>query len=629
MKSFILLIGDVPDRDLRIISSASSLFGIEIRLDPDYKYTDENNIPSGCISYVKCTPEGMLDLFGNQPIGFGEDVPVFQKVDQDIYPEFLNKFPVQSVFRSPLTPVTAHAIISAICSHDRQMNHCKDLMNEIIKYRRQKFQLIQIGTALSIENDLKRLLELILLVSRDIVDADAGSIYVREREGAGGHFKNQLKFKVAQNDSIDLGRMQEFPVEINDNSISGYVALTGRSLTVDDVYELGDDVPYRFGKDYERRFGYRVKSMLTIPLRNLDEDVVGVLQLMNKKRRKDVKLVSPEIVEREVVPFSIGDEDFVNSIASHAAVSIERADLYENIKALFEGFLGSSIAAIDERDRVTSGHSKRVMGYAMAFAKAASLNPQCPFAEIAANEDRIRQFQFAALLHDIGKIGVPERLLTKESRLDEGRFAAVMARLDYIALLLDNNAAGCEWDSRAEIDKDREFLRRINQQGFLSDDDAGELEKIHKKEYTGIDGGKRAFLTDEEHAVLSVRAGNLTAEEREIINSHALSTYRILSKIPWTRQLEKIPAIACSHHERIDGTGYPHGLKNDQIFLESKVLAVIDIYEALVAQDRPYKPKMAPEKAIGILRQEVDRGHLDRAVVDFFIDQGIYKLYMD
>jgi HD-GYP domain-containing protein (c-di-GMP phosphodiesterase class II) len=257
---------------------------------------------------------------------------------------------------------------------------------------------------------------------------------------------------------------------------------------------------------------------------------------------------------------------------------------------------------------VTSGHSKRVMGYAMAFVDAAAADTHNPFSVIATTPERKRQFQFAALLHDIGKIGVPERVLQKESRLAAGEFALVMSRLDYITFAQKHEPASVSWQSAREVADDR---------------------ALRDKYYHTVDGQNVTFLSDHEWLSLSVRTGTLTPEERELINSHALSTLRILSKIPWTRQLEMIPTIAATHHEKMDGSGYPHGLKAGEICLESRILAVIDIFEALVAQDRPYKPKMKPEKAMAIIEKEVEAGHLDPKVVSFFKEKGIYLLYTD
>ena len=317
--------------------------------------------------------------------------------------------------------------------------------------------------------------------------------------------------------------------------------------------------------------------------------------------------------------------NFVLSVASQAAVSIERVQLHENIKTLFEGFLRSSVAAIDERDKVTSGHSRRVMGFTTAFLDAALQDTVCPYFELSSSPERRRQLKFAALLHDIGKIGVPEHLLAKETRLSKGEFSAILARMDLVEFQFTLKPQMVSWNSKQEIESDREMLLKVNRVGFLDDELFEKLCRLREKTFTSIDDETVAFLLDNEWSALSIRKGNLTKDERNLINSHAVSTYRILSEIPWTKHLEMIPAIASQHHERMDGSGYPEGLIGDRIQLESKILAVIDIYEALVAQDRPYKPRMSSDQALKIICDEAENGRLDKDVVSFFKEKGIYN----
>jgi HD-GYP domain-containing protein (c-di-GMP phosphodiesterase class II) len=633
MNSRIMLFGEVNTSDLKLLEDLACLKNFSVchsQFPCGKQEFREDTIPAAFISFLSCKIETIIDLFGNLPLGLGETIPYFQMINGLSVPDFLKTLPVSGVFELPLSESSAWNMIQMI--HTRKLNtdQNKNLTNEIVKSRKQNHQLVQIGSALSREDNLNKLLETILSVSRDMLCADAGSIYIRERNGYCGQFIDSLRFKVSQNDSVKVERMAEFRFPIDSNSIAGYVALTARIINIDDVNHIERGKPYKWiGEEFDNRFHYCNKSMLTLPLKNLDGEVVGVLQLINKKKNRNACLSDYSKVESEVLPFGLSDEEFVQSVASIAAVSIERAQLYENIKGLFEGFLSSSIAAIDERDRVTSGHSKRVMGYATAFMDAAASDPQCQFSELCSNHDRKTQFQFAALLHDIGKIGVPESVLTKESRLTEGEFETLMARMDYVALLLKTGGVFAAWNSFEELEIDREFLKKINRAGFLSDDDFKRLEYLKEKQFVNIEGKKVRLLTDKEWESLSVKKGNLTNRERELINSHALSTYRILSKIPWTKQLQLIPEIAAHHHEWVNGSGYPYGLKNEELTMESKILSVIDVYEALVAQDRPYKPKISPEKAIQILNSEVENGHLDKSVVEFFVAKGIYKLYLE
>ncbi|MCU0608636.1 MAG: GAF domain-containing protein [Chitinispirillaceae bacterium] len=631
MSNSIVVFGALPEADLVLLRAAAKEFGIDtVKQNRSEKLSvvPGENPPSGYVSYLPPDAAATGQYAGLAQMQESSDtiaVPFFQCIDGRAVPDILKTLPVAGVFVSPLSVSAAWTMLSMIAKCRRLTARNKELISEGIRLTDQKKMLIEIGTALSREYDLNPLLEIILHVSRDMVSADAGSIYIRERSTPGGPFVNTLRFKVTQNNSVDIGKLVEFQVKIDQNSIAGHVAFTGKPLKIDDVNAIDPALPYKFQKNPD----YWIKSMLTLPLRNKDGEVVGVLQLMNKKRDPAAKIRTDEECSALSIPFSIDDQNFVQSVAGQAAVSIERAQLYDNIRELFEGFLNSSIAAIDERDRVTSGHSKRVKGYAAAFVEAAAAEPHGLFSAIAESPARRRQFQFAALLHDIGKIGVPERLLTKESRIPRREFDALLARLDLVDFALRHDPASVSWVSAEEAAEDRRVLEKINNAGRLGDDDLARLALMRGKQFHTANGTPVKFLKDDEWESLSVRAGNLTPGERELINSHALATYRILSKIPWTRELEMIPTIAATHHEKMDGSGYPHGLKGEEISLESRILAVIDIYEALVAQDRPYKPKMAPEKALAIINQEVAAGHLDGTVVKFFIEKEIFRLYID
>jgi len=633
MSFHITFLGEPPPSDSRLIAGAlRQLSGDnDIGMDVYPNGTETKDTRTHAyISYIPCKPGALRDIFGRLPLGAGGHVPFFQMVNGDAIPPECMELPVYNIFQSPLSAASAFMLASAIVQHEKVMEQNRTLMSEVAKYRKQKHQLVKIGTALSVQNDLLKLLDMILAECRDLVGADAGSIYIRKRIGPGKPFTNQLQFMISQNDSVDVAaKSRTFTVEIDTNTIAGYVAHTGETLNIDDVDELDAAVTYKFGRNFEREFGYRVKSMLTVPLKNLAGQVVGVVQLMNKKKAPDMRLAEPDSVAENVMAFTHSDEDFVHTIASLAAVSIERVQLYEDIQQLFEGFLDSAIAAVDERDRVTSGHSRRVMGYALAFVDAVNAAAEGPYAAVQFSEARKRQFKFAALLHDIGKIGVPEQLLTKETRLPMGALDALLARFEIVrAQLCGHLNSPPAWESVEQLDADREFIEAVNTSGFLSDKDYGRLCAIRAKKYTDSSGRTRAIIEDSEWEALSLRKGNLTDAERNLINFHAVSTRRILSKIPWTHELENIPDIAAHHHEKIDGSGYPDGLTGKEMSLECKILAVVDIYEALVAQDRPYKRAMPPEKALEILRSEAKSGRLDADVVDFFIEKQIYRIFL-
>ena len=627
MDPYIALLGNAADPDRMTLAAIAQTFGIEVREHSSASPSD--GVPIGCLSFLPSTKQSCIDLFAVMPLGTGYEIPFFQRIDAQQDPDYFQDLPIYGVFSSPLSAMTARNMVSIIVRQNALMAQNKGLVGEIIKYRKQKHQLIKIGTALSSQTSLDKLLSLILAESRDLVCADAGSIYIREKSSPGGAFIDAIRFKIAQNDSIDVSGAAEAVMPMDEKTIAGYVGCVGQPLTIDDVYHLPDTVPYTFGKDWDKKFGYRMKSMLTVPLKNLSGDVVGILQLMNKKREKSDRLSDATDIEAAVTSFSVSDEECVCSIASQAAVSIERVQLYGEIASIFEGYLQSSVAAIDERDKITSGHSKRVMAYAMAFVDAVNRASAGPFANVSFSDARKNQFRFAALLHDIGKIGVPETLLMKETRISREEMALLTMRGDYIKLSMASakNPAPLPWSHARQIDDDLAFLEATNTAGHINDRDFARLTEIRSKYFFDLHGVKTPFLSDGQWEALSVRKGNLTAPERDRINSHASATRRILSQIPWTKDMERIPEIACHHHEKIDGSGYPDGLLGDQIGFEEKILAVVDIYEALVAQNRPYKPNMTPEKALGILQSEVKALRLDKDIVEFFISSGVYTLF--
>ena len=629
LKNTVVLLGSVSPEEMVLTESFFSEEHYRIlHFENAGKFRNvwPTGLPSAFISWIPCSPEGLLGQFAHLPVGTGERIPFFQQMSVEKC-EWIRQFPIAGFFSVPIQYPALHTFLRVIQRNALFLERLDILKTERDDAHAEMDQLVAVGTMLSSEHDLKKLLEAILTNCRKAVCADAGSIYIRERTLPGGPLTDSLIFTVAQNDSVDTGRSVEYRLPVNTESIAGYVAFSGRALRIDDAACIPEDAPYTTSKTFQRYFDYRIISMLTVPLINLRHEVVGVLQLMNRKKDLSSVLRQPEDFDAFVQPFSMHDERFVLSVAQLAAVSVERAQLHENITALFEGFLKASITSVDERDRVTSGHSRRVMRYAMAFVDAAQHHPEHPFHVLCSPPERRRQFQFAALLHDIGKIGVPEFVLTKEQRLPRDELLQLMANFDYIGFSYQVKPETVEWESREAIEEDRAFLLRINGSGYITPGDREQLAALGRRKFLDFRGDRIPLLSAYALEALSVPRGNLTAAERELVNSHAYSTHRILSMIPWTESLIDVPLIAAQHHERIDGSGYPQGITGDRLSLESRILAVIDVYEALVAQDRPYKPKMPVDKAIDILESEADARHLDREVVRFFLENRIHLLY--
>jgi len=493
-------------------------------------------------------------------------------------------------------------------------------------------KLNQIGIALSSETRLDRLLDLIVRELRAFTRADAGSIYIRSGE--------TLRFEVAQNDTLQKRQgaaaesFRPFPLPLTKKSIAGYVALTGETLNIKDVYDLDESTEYGFNREFDQRNNYRSKSMLVVPMFDHRSENIGVLQLINALDDHG-----------RVVSFKPELEELVLSLASQAAVAIRNALLINSIKNLFAALVQYSASAIDARSPHTAGHSRRVATLALQVAQAVNRQTEGPFAQVSLSEEELEELSYAAWLHDIGKIGVREWVLEKANKLNDTRMDLIRTRFDQIRLgtvlnfhtqrlkllaegHLDSEAQAAlqaEQERRlAELNDDLEFITRINTPGWLSDEDVIRLGRIAEKEYTDGNGRRAPYLDEFEVKNLSIRKGNLTAEEYCEIQSHVNHTLNIVNKIPFTPELARIPIFAAAHHEMLNGTGYPQGLKGEQIPLQARILAVVDIFDALVARDRPYKKAMPVEKALTILQDEARMARLDQNLVDLFIQEKIW-----
>ncbi|HEY9900142.1 MAG TPA: HD domain-containing phosphohydrolase [Pantanalinema sp.] len=515
---------------------------------------------------------------------------------------------------------------------------------ELREYAVKLQELNAIGIALSSERDPDKLLDLILKKSRDIVYADAGSLYLVERKEAGGPV---LRFKLSQNDTFPFA-YQEFTMPISRASLAGYVALSGHSLSLADVYALPEGAEYAFDRTFDRRTGYRTKSMLVIPMRNRNNETIGILQLINRKRRRDTLLDDPHLMEREVIPFDPLHEDLVLSLASQAAVAIENNSLYQDIEGLFEGFVNASVTAIESRDPTTSGHSSRVANLTVALAEQVNGLDHGPFRDVHFSRDQIREVRYASLLHDFGKVGVREEVLVKAKKLYPLKLELIQSRFHFVRQALEAR------DSRSRLDyvlaRGREaYLRDLprfdaalsheltaldeyfriileaNEPTVLEEGSFLRLLEIAEHTYRDVYGADQPLLRPEEVRQLSIRRGSLDEQERREIESHVSHTYRFLSQIPWTSDLSRVPEIAYAHHEKLNGKGYPRALPDGGIPVQSKMMAIADIFDALTASDRPYKKAMPLERALDILHFEARDHHIDAGLLEVFVDYRIFE----
>lgn len=515
-------------------------------------------------------------------------------------------------------------------------------------------QLLAIGTALSSTHDLGALLTLILAKSREITCSDAGSVYLVDRSGQ----EPLLWFKVAQNFSQAATGFQEFAMPMTPKSLAGYVALTGESLNIPDAYDLPEGVPYQLDRSFDRSISYRTRSVLVLPMQNQEREMIGVLQLINRKRKPDTKITAENALD-VTQPYLDWEKRVLQSLASQAAICIERNQLQESIENLFEGFVKASVQIIETRDPCTSGHSERVADLTVRLSQEASAVTIGKLQPIYFNDRQTQEIRYAALLHDFGKVGVPEAILGKQKKLFPMQLEVVRNRFALAQRTLEMECAQAKFrhlvehpshprahdgevacshcqtiktldatleQAIAQLDRYWTVLLETNEPRILAEEPLAQLRELSQYTYRDIDGTLKPLLSEAEMTQLLVQRGTLTLSEREVIQSHVTHTYEFLKQIPWTKQLRNVPAIAYSHHEKLDGSGYPLGLKQADIPIQSQMMAIADIYDALTAGDRPYKRSLAVPRALEILKQEAAQSKLNGDLVELFEQRQIFAV---
>ena len=503
--------------------------------------------------------------------------------------------------------------------------------------------VLEIGRALAAEKDLDTLLGLILTHARNLTGADGASIYTRDSHG-------KLYFRLWQNASTGATSNAQMTL-VGDYSIAGYVAREGKAAMLDDAYAIAADAPYKFNPASDRSIGYRTKSLLTVPLTNKTDEVVGVLQLINRKDSTDVVLRRPEDFENNVLPFDEQDRAIAQALAGQAGVAIENSMLYADIERLFEGFIKASVQAIEARDPITAGHSFRVADFTERTAIATDRSDAPGLREISFTKEQLRELRYAALLHDFGKVGVRENVLVKAKKLQPSQLELLKQRFRYARASIERRAyrrllelhdtrrlGAAELATRRtaieqELAADRirleEFLQHVltaNEPTVAHEQVTAELAAVAAFRFPGEAGEELPLLHDFEFSDLVLSKGSLNAEERAQIESHVSHTYAFLSLIPWTKNLANLPVIAFAHHEKLDGSGYPRRLAGQAIPVQSRIMTIADIYDALTAGDRPYKRGIPEEKALDILAAEAEASRIDASLYKVFVESGAWRL---
>jgi HD-GYP domain-containing protein (c-di-GMP phosphodiesterase class II) len=517
------------------------------------------------------------------------------------------------------------------------------------RYRYELGELIAISRAISSERDISKLLGLILEKSRYVTGADAGSVYIVEGQGLNPR-ERTLRFMVSQNDSVSFDS-REFSLPVDEKSIVGRAVISRQLINIPDLYQLDqpDKNPWGFhhDKSFDQRIGYQTHSMLTVPMINQRDEVIGVIQLINKRKDGAPKLRPADFAEW-VVPFDKRSEELSSTLASQAGISLENTLLYEDIRRLFEGFVNASVTAIEQRDPTTSGHSYRVAQLTVGLAEVVDHESTGIFSSVHFTSDDLKEIEYAGLLHDFGKVGVREKVLVKAKKLYEPDRDILLHRFDYIRKAIESEGyrrklelsaqtspgeaekqfSAIDDDMRrrlAELDDHIDFILKANEPTVMPASGFERLSEIALLTYVDPRGELRPYLTQSEVAALKLPRGSLTTEERVEIESHVIHTYNFLETIPWGRRLGKIPTIAGSHHEKLDGTGYPRGLKGEEIRVETRMMTISDIFDALTASDRPYKRAVPLEKALDIIGYEVKAGKCDADLFKMFVEAKVWQ----
>jgi HD-GYP domain-containing protein (c-di-GMP phosphodiesterase class II) len=589
--------------------------------------------------------------------------------DADEGDEVLNRLPfVDDVLVRPVTSIRLLRRLERGMDIIRNRRVIRQLEEKLNRRGDELSELNKIGVALSAERDIDKLLELILQKSREITGADAGSLYLVERGKPEEGTSDRLRFKPPQNDSVPVSEFQEYTIPLDETSIAGYVALTGSPVNVPDAYYPPKGSPYTISRSFDEKSRYRSKSMLVVPMRDHDEVVIGVIQLINTTRNRRAVLRPASLAEEEVITFTSEDEKLASSLASQAAVAFENADLIRRIRQLFDKFIEAAVTAVEQRDPPTSDHSRRVAVLTVGLAKKVDAIASGPLASVTLTPEQLQELRYAALLHDFGKVAVQEKFLRKKKKLYAGQMTAINQRFAYILKCIEADHLRAQlgvWDPerpllrrltgvlrpgatakvlrhledeyrgrRAEVERLRDAVIHANEPTVLSEESFSAFVDLPARRFASekeqddfpVEAwAEPPYLSSAEVEALSVRRGSLTHEEKERINEHVQETYKFLIKIPWTGDLKKIPEIAWAHHEKLDGSGYPRKLTAAAIPPQSRMMTIADIYDALL-QDRYYKKAVPPETALAYLEDDVRDGLLDGDLLRVFIDAKVYDL---
>lgn len=502
-------------------------------------------------------------------------------------------------------------------------------------------RLNEIGIALSAETDTPKLLELIMMGAMSLTRADGGSLYFLQHE--------ELSFEIISNDSLGIQMGGSSPNEItfpaipltvdgeeNHRNVVTHCVLSGETINIADAYHE-DGFDFSGTREFDRQTGYRTQSMLTFPLKDHEQEIIGVLQLINAR----------DADRDQVIAFSEVEQQLAESLASQAAVALTQRRLISELQELFESFIRMIASAIDDKSPYTGGHCRRIPVLTMMLAEATHNADNGPLKDFLISDQGRYELEIAAWLHDCGKVVTPEYVMDKSTKLEtihdriselEVRFEVLRrdAEITFLRNCLESDAGSQQRDileteyrqACQRFSDDITFLRQANIGGeFMSDDDIGRVQQLARVEWSDQSGKRRPLLSEDEVINLSIRRGTLNDREREVINNHIVATIKMLESLPFPKNLQNVPEFAGGHHEKMDGSGYPRGLKREEMSVQARIMAVADIFEALTASDRPYKKGKKLSECLNIMGAMKNDNHIDPDIFDIFISQRVYLDY--
>ena len=494
-------------------------------------------------------------------------------------------------------------------------------------------QLNAVGALLSAERDIDRLLESILVAAKSITRADGGTLYRLTEE-------RSLRFEIMRTTSLKFylggttgNPIPFYPIQLykdgkpNNGMVAAYAALTGKTVNIADAY-TADGFDFSGTRAFDSKTGYRSKSFLTVPMRNHENEIIGVLQLINAADPKT----------GEIVAFSASDQRLAESLASQAAIALTNRMLIIQLEQLFESFINLINTAIDEKSPYTGGHCQRVPMLTMMLAEAVNQTTEGPLRDFSMSEQDRYELKIAGLLHDCGKVTTPVHVVDKATKLETlyDRIHLIDTRFEVLKRDVEIEALKNRLDEKTvrerlrELEDDRRFLHACNIGGErMKDDDIARVRRIAKLRWRDVAGHEADFLTEDEVRNLTIRAGTLTDDERKVINNHIVATIKMLEALPWPKHLTKVPEYAGGHHERMDGKGYPKGLTRDQMSVQARCMGIADIFEALTAKDRPYKKGKTLSESLEILGKMKLNNHVDPDLFDIFVRKKVYLRYAE